>query len=52
MAAVAPNVNRFELYFQRADLDHDGRVSGAEAVSFFQASGLPMPLLSQVNYCF
>ncbi|KAK1410531.1 hypothetical protein QVD17_37068 [Tagetes erecta] len=48
MAAVAPNVNTFELYFQRADLDHDGRVSGDEAVSFFKASGLPTPVLFQI----
>ncbi|KAD7479145.1 hypothetical protein R6Q59_008047 [Mikania micrantha] len=48
MAGVAPNVEKFELYFRRADLDQDGRISGAEAVSFFKASGLPTPVLAQI----
>ncbi|PWA48410.1 EF-hand domain pair [Artemisia annua] len=44
-------MDQFELYFRRADLDHDGRISGAEAVSFFKASGLPTPVLAQIwNY--
>ncbi|XP_071713857.1 uncharacterized protein [Rutidosis leptorrhynchoides] len=41
-------MDQFELYFKRADLDEDGRVSGSEAVSFFQASGLPKPVLAQI----
>ena len=41
-------MDQFELYFRRADLVHDGRISGAEAVSFFKASGLPTPVLAQV----
>ncbi|XP_071728040.1 uncharacterized protein [Rutidosis leptorrhynchoides] len=41
-------MDQFELYFKRADLDQDGRVSGPEAVSFFQASGLPKPVLAQI----
>ncbi|KAI3798779.1 hypothetical protein L1987_34058 [Smallanthus sonchifolius] len=48
MAGGAPNVDKFELYFKRADLDQDGRISGAEAVSFFKASGLPTPVLAQI----
>ena len=49
MAGGAPNMDQFELYFKRADLDQDGRVSGSEAVAFFQASGLPKPVLAQVT---
>ena len=41
-------MDQFELYFQRADLDRDGRISGAEAVGFFQGSNLPKPVLAQV----
>ncbi|KVH88235.1 epidermal growth factor receptor substrate 15-like 1 [Cynara cardunculus var. scolymus] len=48
MAGGAPNMDQFELYFKRADVDQDGRVSGSEAVSFFQASGLPKPVLAQI----
>lgn len=48
MAGGVANTDQFELYFKRADLDQDGRVSGAEAVSFFQASGLPKPVLAQI----
>ncbi|KAJ0526249.1 putative EH domain, EF-hand domain, EF-hand domain pair, EF-Hand 1, calcium-binding protein [Helianthus annuus] len=44
---MAVNTDQFELYFKRADVDQDGRVSGSEAVSFFQASGLPKPVLAQ-----
>lgn len=44
----APNVDLFDAYFLRADLDHDGRISGTEAVSFFQGSGLPKQVLAQV----
>lgn len=38
----------FDVYFRRADLDHDGRISGAEAVTFFQCFGLSKPVLAQV----
>lgn len=41
-------MDQFELYFKRADLDHDGRISGSEAVTFFKASGLPTPVLAQI----
>ncbi|KAL0560898.1 hypothetical protein IC582_001315 [Cucumis melo] len=44
----APNVDLFDAYFRRADLDRDGRISGAEAVSFFQGSGLPKQVLAQI----
>eukprot|EP00958_Prasinococcus_capsulatus_P024573 scaffold3852_cov402-Prasinococcus_capsulatus_cf.AAC.18 len=30
----------FTHYFQTADTDRDGRISGGEAVAFFQRSGL------------
>ena len=45
----AANVDLFDAYFQRADLDRDGRISGSEAVAFFQGSGLPKPVLAQVQ---
>ncbi|KAL1344037.1 uncharacterized protein [Arachis hypogaea] len=49
--AAPPNMDQFEAYFRRADLDGDGRISGAEAVSFFMGSNLPKPVLAQVwNY--
>lgn len=44
-----PNMDQFEAYFRRADLDQDGRISGAEAVAFFQGSNLPKPVLAQVR---
>ncbi|XP_052202300.1 uncharacterized protein LOC127808033 isoform X2 [Diospyros lotus] len=43
-----PNMDQFEAYFQRADLDRDGRISGAEAVAFFQGSNLPKQVLAQI----
>ncbi|TKY75336.1 EH domain-containing protein 2 [Spatholobus suberectus] len=45
---AAPHMDQFEAYFRRADLDGDGRISGAEAVSFFQGSNLPKQVLAQV----
>ncbi|KAK7311026.1 hypothetical protein RJT34_08883 [Clitoria ternatea] len=45
---AGPNMDQFEAYFRRADLDGDGRISGAEAVSFFLGSNLPKPVLAQV----
>lgn len=44
------NMEQFEAYFQRADLDRDGRISGAEAVCFFQESNLPKEVLAQVGF--
>ncbi|XP_010539783.1 PREDICTED: epidermal growth factor receptor substrate 15 isoform X2 [Tarenaya hassleriana] len=48
MAGQSPNMDQFEAYFRRADLDGDGRISGAEAVGFFQGSGLPKQVLAQI----
>lgn len=45
-----PNLDQFEAYFRRADTDHDGRISGAEAVAFFQGSNLSKPVLAQVLF--
>ncbi|XP_027905267.1 epidermal growth factor receptor substrate 15 isoform X2 [Vigna unguiculata] len=45
---AAPNMDQFEAYFRRADLDGDGRISGVEAVSFFMGSNLPKQVLAQV----
>lgn len=42
------NLEVFEAYFKRADLDQDGRISGAEAVAFLQGSNLPKHILAQV----
>ncbi|XP_043712719.1 actin cytoskeleton-regulatory complex protein PAN1-like isoform X3 [Telopea speciosissima] len=42
------NVDLFDLYFRRADLDQDGRISGNEAVSFFQGANLPKHVLAQI----
>jgi hypothetical protein len=39
----------FEAYFRRADLNQDGRISGQEAVAFFQGAGLPQQVLAQVR---
>ncbi|WOL09753.1 actin cytoskeleton-regulatory complex protein PAN1-like isoform X2 [Canna indica] len=38
----------FEDCFKRADLDRDGKISGPEAVAFFQGSNLPKNVLAQV----
>ncbi|KAM0946949.1 putative EH domain, EF-hand domain, EF-hand domain pair, EF-Hand 1, calcium-binding protein [Dioscorea sansibarensis] len=46
--AAAPNMDKFEAYFVRADLDRDGRISGQEAVAFFQGSNLPKQILAQI----
>jgi hypothetical protein len=46
---AAPNMDQFEAFFRRADLDGDGRISGAEAVNFFQGSNLPKHVLAQVS---
>jgi len=45
-------MDQFETYFRRADLDGDGRISGAEAVSFFLGSNLPKQVLAQVLFYF
>ena len=43
-------MDQFEAFFRRADLDGDGRISGAEAVAFFQGSNLPKNVLAQVRF--
>ncbi|RXH97862.1 hypothetical protein DVH24_010187 [Malus domestica] len=43
------HVDLFDAYFRRADLDRDGRISGNEAVAFFQGSGLPKQVLAQID---
>lgn len=46
---AAPNHgDLFDSYFRRADLDRDGRISGEEAVAFFQGSNLPKQVLAQI----
>ncbi|GAA0183024.1 membrane traffic protein [Lithospermum erythrorhizon] len=46
-----PNVDPFEAYFQLADLNRDGRISGVEAIGFFKASNLPKLVLAEIwNY--
>ncbi|CAA2989507.1 epidermal growth factor receptor substrate 15-like 1 isoform X1 [Olea europaea subsp. europaea] len=48
MAAQSPSMDQFEAYFQRADMDRDGRISGNEAVAFFRGTNLPTPVLAQI----
>ncbi|KAL7231191.1 hypothetical protein ACSBR2_009457 [Camellia fascicularis] len=43
-----PNIDPFDAYFRRADLDRDGRISGAEAVAFLQGSNLPQQVLAKI----
>ncbi|XP_030478678.1 uncharacterized protein LOC115695742 isoform X2 [Cannabis sativa] len=45
---AGPNMDQFEAYFRKADLDGDGRISGAEAVAFFQGANLPKHVLAQI----
>ena len=40
----------FNDWFHLADLDHNGVISGAEAVEFFQRSALSQDTLFQVPY--
>ncbi|XP_027092541.2 uncharacterized protein [Coffea arabica] len=42
------SMDQFEAFFRRADLDQDGKISGAEAVGFFQGSNLPKQVLAQI----
>ena len=43
------NAEVFDSYFRQADLDKDGRISGQEAVGFFQGAGLPQMTLAKVR---
>lgn len=45
---LAPGMEAFDAFFRRADLDQDGRISGAEAVAFFKGSNLPQQVLAQI----
>ncbi|PON90482.1 Parvalbumin [Trema orientale] len=45
---AGPNMDQFEAYFRKADFDGDGRISGPEAVAFFQGSNLPKQVLAQI----
>ncbi|GER42086.1 calcium-binding EF hand family protein [Striga asiatica] len=42
------NMEKFEEYFQRADMDRDGKISGVEAVAFLQGSNLSRQVLAQI----
>lgn len=42
------NPDHFDPYFLRADADRDGRISGAEAVAFFQGANLPREVLAKI----
>jgi len=48
MQAPSPNSVIFDRWFQFADGDHDGRVTGKDAVVFFEKSGLPRDVLAKV----
>lgn len=49
MQGSMANAEVFDSFFRRADLDRDGRISGGEAVGFFQGSGLPQATLAKVR---
>ncbi|CAK9200109.1 unnamed protein product [Sphagnum troendelagicum] len=42
------NAEIFDAFFRRADTDRDGRISGAEAVAFFQGANLPQVTLAKI----
>ncbi|GFR42201.1 hypothetical protein Agub_g3092, partial [Astrephomene gubernaculifera] len=42
------NAVHYDRWFQTADADRDGRVTGADAVAFFGRSGLPREVLATV----
>lgn len=46
------DANLFEQWFVIADQDHDGMVSGSEAVEFFTRSSLNQETLFQVLLCY
>eukprot|EP00252_Welwitschia_mirabilis_P016443 TRINITY_DN3627_c0_g3_i1.p1 TRINITY_DN3627_c0_g3~~TRINITY_DN3627_c0_g3_i1.p1 ORF type:complete len:1049 (+),score=297.10 TRINITY_DN3627_c0_g3_i1:362-3508(+) len=51
MARPPSSAQKFEEYFQKADLDRDGRITGSEAVAFFQGANLPQQKLALIwNY--
>eukprot|EP00798_Chlamydomonas_sp_ICE-L_P002170 gene2170-18115_t len=44
---ISNNAASYDTWFQFADSDADGRVTGKDAVQFFERSGLPRPLLAK-----
>lgn len=44
------SIDLFDAYFRSADLDHDGKISGTEALVFFQGANLPKQILAQVTF--
>lgn len=44
------DIDLFDNWFRVADKDRDGKVSGGEAVEFFQRSKLPQAVLFQVSH--
>jgi hypothetical protein len=47
---MASSPDLFDAYFRRADADGDGRISGQEAVSFFQGANLSRDVLARVFF--
>lgn len=45
---MAANTAGYDRWFAIADSDRDGRVTGKDAVEFFQRSGLPREVLAKV----
>eukprot|EP00850_Spirogloea_muscicola_P014874 SM000110S18881 [mRNA] locus=s110:56750:62622:- [translate_table: standard] len=45
---LPPPLHVFDQYFRLADADGDGRISGAEAVGFFEGAGLPQVTLAKI----
>lgn len=48
MPGSVANYELYKQWFQVADIDKDGRLTGPDAVTFFERSGLPRELLSKV----
>lgn len=46
---MTSEADTLERWFAIADANHDGRIEGAEAISFFQKSGLPRETLKEVT---
>lgn len=48
LVAMAAGSDAFERYFFLADVNRDGLISGQEAVSFFQGTGLSQQVLAEI----
>lgn len=46
---MASEADTLERWFTLADVNRDGRIEGAEAITFFQRSGLPRETLKEVH---